>query len=420
MMARVEVLGSAPETPIRYGSAIAWCAFVLVVVAWGSSIGLLHFGNQTSVAPEPWAQLLSGESPFWDSVRQQVAHSGLAQANEAILGPFSDIAAQVAAALYKAVLPEARKSSLHWALLLLTPLIAVALFALRRGRGAKGADGTERPCGLREYLLPAAIYTHRSARVDIGLYLIDRALVPVWIILFVGVLGPFVERHVIAGMGLIFGPSPSLTMNVAWQITYGLATLFAVDLCFFLYHLPMHRTRIGWAIHKVHHSAEVLTPLTRYREHFLEAPIVDASMTSGAMFVSGIFAWLFNGGITQITLLNMGVLSFVYALNANFRHYHVCFRYPHWLEYWLQSPGMHHSHHSRLKQHWDSNLGLFTSIWDRLYGTLYVGDPFESTPWGLPEEQQARCSSLADNLLAPFREFGAMLRPQSPRPILKA
>jgi len=397
-----------------------WCVFVLVMVAWSWSTGLLHVGKEANVAPGPWAHWLSGDSPFKEAVRLQLERSGITQASEEILGPFSDISARIATAIYTAVLPEARKSSLHWAILLMTPLIALALFAFRRGRGAKGADGVERPCSLREYLLPAAIYTHRSARVDIGLYLIDRALVPVWIILFLGLLGPFVERQVIAGMGRAFGPSPAFTMNIAWQIAYGLATLLAVDLCFFLYHLMMHRTRVGWAIHKVHHSAEVLTPLTRYREHFLEAPIVDGFMTLGAMSVSGLFAWLFNGGITQITLMNVGVLSFIYALNANFRHYHVCFRYPRWLEHWLQSPGMHHSHHSRLKQHWDSNLGLYTSIWDRLYGTLYVGDPFESTPWGLPEEEQARCSSLRDNLLAPFREIGAMLRPQSPRPIVKA
>jgi len=408
--ARVPVDGGVPEASIRYGTALAWCIFVLLLIAGAWSIGLLQFGSEPATERHPLARVLSGASPYWDALGQQVEQSGVARANQEILGPFSDIAARVAAALYTAVLPEARESSLHWALLLLTPLIAVALFALRRGRGAKGADGVERPRGLREYLLPAEIYMHRSARVDIGLYLIDRGLMPFWILLFLGALGPFIERHVISGMGTVFGPSPAFAMNPGWQFVYGLSTLLAVDLCFFLYHLMMHRTRIGWAIHKVHHSAEVLTPLTRYREHFLEAPIVDGFIIVGAMTVSGIFAWLFNGGITQITLMNMGLLAFVYALNANFRHYHVCFRYPRWLEYWLQSPGMHHSHHSRLKQHWDSNLGLFTNIWDRLLGTLYIGEPFEATPWGLPEEQQARCSSLADNLLAPFLEIGAMLR----------
>lgn len=265
---RVTADGGALEAPIRYAPALVWCLFVLIVLAGARSIGLLHFESVSGTNPPALTRLLSGESPFQDAIQRQLERSGVTRASDEILGPFSDITAHVAAAIYTAALPEASESSLHWALLALTPLIALALFALRGGRGA--------------------------------------------------------------------------------------------------------------------------------------------------MTVSGVFAWLFNGGITQITLMNMGLLSFIYALNANFRHYHVCFRYPRWLEYWLQSPGMHHSHHSRLKQHWDSNLGLFTNIWDRLYGTLYIGESFESTPWGLPDEQQARCSSLADNLLAPFREIAAMLRPGSP------
>jgi sterol desaturase/sphingolipid hydroxylase (fatty acid hydroxylase superfamily) len=88
----------------------------------------------------------------------------------------------------------------------------------------------------------------------------------------------------------------------------------------------------------------------------------------------------------------------------------VSFRYPRWLEYWLQSPGMHHTHHSILRKHWDSNLGLVTSIWDRLFGTLYIAELDEETPWGLPPEDQARCATLSQNLLAPFREFRAMLQ----------
>ncbi len=172
----------------------------------------------------------------------------------------------------------------------------------------------------------------------------------------------------------------------------------------------MHRTRIGWAIHKVHHSAEVLTPLTRKREHFLEAPIDGAFSSLGLGVSTGMFAYLFNGGITHITIMNLGIFFFLYTLNGNFRHYHVSLRYPRWLEYWLQSPGMHHTHHSTLRHHWDSNLGLATSIWDRLFGTLYIAERYEATPWGLPPEDQAECTTLSQNLLAPFREFRSMLR----------
>jgi hypothetical protein len=52
------------------------------------------------------------------------------------------------------------------------------------------------------------------------------------------------------------------------------------------------------------------------------------------------------------------------------------FRYPPWLERWLQSPGVQHVHHSYLPHHRDKNLGLVTSVWDRLVGTLYIGSPW--------------------------------------------
>ena len=125
-----------------------------------------------------------------------------------------------------------------------------------------------------------------------------------------------------------------------------------------------HRARIGWAFHKVHHSAEALTPLTRYREHFMEGILHAVTVGTAAAFCGGLFSYLFAGRITDITLMNLGFFAFLFALTDNFRHYHLALRFPRPLERWLQSPGMHPVHHSTLSQHWDKNLGLVTSIWE--------------------------------------------------------
>ena len=125
------------------------------------------------------ADELSGQSPFKEEVRQFVEETGVVESAEEILGPFSDLAGRVADALYDAVLPGPQTNSLYWPLLVLTLLISAAFFVLRKGRGAKGADGRERACGILSYLLPRSIYTHKSARVDVWLYLIDRGLMPV-------------------------------------------------------------------------------------------------------------------------------------------------------------------------------------------------------------------------------------------------
>jgi sterol desaturase/sphingolipid hydroxylase (fatty acid hydroxylase superfamily) len=329
---------------------------------------------------------------------------------EEILGPFSDIAGQIAEALVKAVHPNSMSNTLWWPLLLLTAIITVVFWLFRKGRGAKDADGRERPMGLMEYLLPKRIYTHPSARVDIGLYLLDKGMMPIWILAFLGSVAPFVEHNTIKSVQWAFGASPLLTPTIGWRLLYGAVTVLIADMIFFFTHYMMHKTEIGWAIHKVHHSAQVLTPLTRPREHFIAGPVWALGPAIGLSISGGIFAWAFNGDITRITIMNVGIFSLLYALNGNFRHYHVSFRYPRWLEYWLQSPGMHHTHHSYLEKHWDTNLGLVTSIWDRMFGTLYIADRYEETPWGLSPHDQSQYTTLSDNLITPFREIGRILR----------
>lgn len=334
---------------------------------------------------------------------------GLADTTRQILGPFSDIAAGVADALYEAILPGSHASTLYWPLLVLTPLIGLGFFFIRAGRGARDDGGRERAMGLGEYLLPRSIYTHRSARVDIGLYLLDRALMPLWIALGLGLIAPCVERWAIQGAQMLFGPSPAHTLTLGWKLAYGLALFLVTDMVFYFTHLFGHRTQIGWAFHKVHHSAAVLTPLTRYREHFVEGILYAAGGAAGLGLCGGVFAYLVRGPIVQVTVMNLGLFVFLYALNGNFRHYHVSFRYPPWLERWLQSPGMHHVHHSYLPCHQNKNLGLATSIWDRLVGTLYIGEPYEETPWGLGPDEQAHFTSFTQNVFSPFREVYSML-----------
>jgi sterol desaturase/sphingolipid hydroxylase (fatty acid hydroxylase superfamily) len=359
------------------------------------------------------ADILSPESPFKEEVQQLLEESGVREKSEEILGPFSEITAQVLDALWNAVLPGSPFSSLSWELLTFTFILATGFWLFRRGRGSKDATGAERPTSSwLQYLFPKDIYTHRSARVDIGLYLIDRGMMPVWFLLSLGAIAPFLEQNTIGLLQSAFGASPAVEPTALWRLIYGLVSILIVDMIFYWTHYMMHKTQIGWALHKVHHSAQVLTPLTRPREHFIVGPLWALGPAIGLAISGGIFAWVFDGDITRITIVNVGIFSVLYALNGNFRHYHVSFRYPRWLELWLQSPGMHHTHHSYLEKHWDTNLGLVTSIWDRMMGTIYIADKYEETPWGLAEKDQVEYTSLRDNLVTPVKEIVRILRKQ--------
>ena len=297
---------------------------------------------------------------------------------------------------------------LTWPILLLTGLLATGIWLARRGHGAKDAGGRERKTTLLQFLLPKDIYSHVSARVDVALYVFERFLRPLWVAPVLVLRAPATEQTVIATLDTLFEGSPRLISTTPWMVLYSLVTLLIYDAIFYFIHYCEHKIPGLWAIHKVHHSAEVLTPLTRYREHFIEVPLYATGAAMAYGLAGGIFGWLFVDGITQATLFNIGFFSLLFGFNGSFRHYHVAFHYPPWLSKWLHSPVMHHVHHSYLPQHWDKNFAAVTSIWDRLFGTLYIPEKDETTPWGLGPETQGHYRTFLQNTLGPFRDWHAM------------
>ncbi len=308
------------------------------------------------------------------------------------------------------VLADNLPKDLHWQWLALMLALAIGIWVLRGGRGAKGADGHVRQAGLLEFLLPRDIYTHTSARIDVWLYVIERCLRPLWAGGAFLAIGPATERWVMSSLNGVAGAGPALEPTLPWMLAFSMVALLAYDFVFYCIHLAEHRIPALWAIHKVHHSAEVLTPLTRYREHVLEGPLYAAGAALSAGIAGGLFGWLFPGGITQATLFGAGFFAVVLGFNGAFRHYHVAFHYPVWLSRWLHSPVMHHVHHSYLPQHLDRNMAAVTSLWDRAFGTLYVPQKDEFTPWGLGPGEQESCRGLRQNLEAPFRHWARLAR----------
>lgn len=298
---------------------------------------------------------------------------------------------------------------LHWKSILVTLLIATLIWALRRGRGSKNAGGRERKANLFKFLFPRDIYAHVSARVDIWLWVTERILRPLWFVGLIAVVGTAAEDGVIQTLQWALGSGPALQSSYPWMLAYSLFTLLCYDLVFYAIHYTMHKVPALWAIHKVHHSAEVLTPLTRYREHFVAGPIWAAGAALSYGFAGGFFGYLFAESIVAATLFNVSFFSLLFGFNGSFRHYHVQFRYPRWLELWLQSPAMHHVHHSYLQPHWDTNFAAVTSIWDRLFGTLYIPEKDEYTPWGIGPETQDQYRSWWQNTAGPFRDWYRML-----------
>lgn len=325
-----------------------------------------------------------------------------------VVGPLTEMTQRAASVVWDTAAANIPRD-LKWPTILLTLAIGTLIFLVRKGHGARGADGQERKTSLLNFLLPKDIYTHISARVDIWLWVIERIMRPLWAVSLFATVGTVTEQYIIGSLEWAFGATPALEINYAWMLLYSLCTLLLYDLIFYAIHYTMHKVPACWAIHKVHHSAEVLTPLTRSREHFLAGPIWATGSAFSYGLIGGVFAYLFDGGIVAATLFNIGFFSLLFGFNGSFRHYHVQFHYPRWLAKWLQSPAMHHTHHSYLEKHWDTNLAAITSIWDRMFGTLYIPEKDEYTPWGIGPETQGEYRTFWQNTTGPFRDWYKMI-----------
>ena len=105
--------------------------------------------------------------------------------------------------------------------------------------------------------MPAEIYTHVSARVDVGLYIFERSLRPLWVTTLLIGIAPGTETLVMDTQWAL-GQWAGLDSHYGWMLLYSLVTLLLYDLLFFLIHYAEHKIPALWAIHKIHHSAEVL------------------------------------------------------------------------------------------------------------------------------------------------------------------
>jgi len=299
-------------------------------------------------------------------------------------------------------------SPLYW------PHIAAALllsWLVQRTQGTSRRDALSLH-GFSRARRWAAAYWHRSARVDYAFYLLNGVIVPL-------LLAPHLLADVVVRSGVerrladAFGPSEMDANAPGTVLALALtATIFlAYDLGRFIGHFCMHRVAGLWAFHKVHHSAEVLTPMTNFRVHPVELAVMAASTTVTTGVCAGIIAYSFPAGPVWTSLsLGAAVTLFVFDLGgALLRHSSVWLSYGAVVERVLISPAQHQIHHSVDPRHIGKNLGFALAIWDGLAGTLYVTREREDLRVGLGDGSEATYRSVARAYLVPFVDLLAAI-----------
>jgi sterol desaturase/sphingolipid hydroxylase (fatty acid hydroxylase superfamily) len=170
-------------------------------------------------------------------------------------------------------------------------------------------------------------------------------------------------------------------------------------------HFLQHKVPVLWQFHKVHHSAEVMHPISNFREHPVD------NFTYG--FFLGVIVGLVNGlAVTWFGFIPdgpsiLGVPIFMFLFNIvgyNLRHSHVWLRWPGRWAMIFPSPAHHHIHHSRHPAHIDKNFAFMFPIWDVVFGTYHMPKDNRDVEFGVPEEQGRNLDSVLRLYWVPFRD----------------
>lgn len=303
--------------------------------------------------------------------------------------------------------------SLYWLHLASAAAIAFTVYWLTR----YGKTGVS-PRNFVSFCFPKSIYAHPSARLDFRYFVVNTVLYGVLVAPLL-LTSATIARGTVALLVSLFGvPDAVLPAGAASRLGVTLAAVVASDLGFFASHYLQHRVGALWEFHKVHHAAEVLNPITGYRQHPVDQALDFTLGGAATGVVLGVSAYAFDPSLDVVTILGVNAAVFLFNFaGIHLRHSHVRLSYGPVLDRILISPVLHQFHHSRTPQTFGQNLGGMLAIWDRLAGTLYVPPEGEQLDVGLPEGEAGAYDSVANLYLLPFVRAGRRFLPLAGRPI---
>ncbi|WP_161973737.1 sterol desaturase family protein [Hwanghaeella grinnelliae] len=245
-----------------------------------------------------------------------------------------------------------------------------------------------------QLLFPRRIFMHDSAKLDYAVFAINQ------IVLFAIAVSTFLSPAIISNTILEFAAVLGLQTagtdsSLALRILYTVYIVLLWDFSATYAHYLKHKVPVLWEVHKVHHSAEVLTPITALRRHPLDA--LFGTVCTSIIMGAGIGVWVLFLGQDVMPIYVFGSLIGIWVWRIagyNLRHSHLWLSYGDFWNRVFISPAQHQVHHSKSQQHYDKNFGHIFSVWDSLFGTLYCPKDTERVQFGIGDDELPEYRSL--------------------------
>lgn len=245
------------------------------------------------------------------------------------------------------------------------------------------------------------IWFARSTKADLRYGVVNAFVFPL-LIAPLAISGVAVGFAIATYLRDIFGAPTGPVLDVSvLTFLYTIFVFLLLEFGHYIAHYFMHRIPALWAFHRIHHSAEMLTPLTNLRHHPVDLVLLGSLENLFAGLATGVFLYLGDGDVAHYTAFGVHIAVFVSRLYLNLQHSHI------WLSFGaldrvIMSPALHQIHHSALPEHRDRNYGLALSFWDWVFGTLRAPDHQVRFPLGLGDGQDGVLHSVPKMYFEPF------------------
>ena len=259
------------------------------------------------------------------------------------------------------------------------------------------------------WAFPKEIYFSKSFGVDVKLFLFNNIIHIIKVLNF-GVITALIATLMLGWLGN--GQPEAATPN---KLAIGLVLFMVSDGGYYFLHRMHHQVSLLWPLHSVHHSAEVMTPVTAYRVHPLYHILSTFYQSVLIGLAQGLLLSLFFNKVDFLMIA--GVNSFYATFNlaaSNLRHTHIWLSFGRTVEHIIISPAQHQIHHSTNPKHINKNYGEVLAIWDWIFGTLYVPDKMETLEFGISDKSGNRIQqphpTFLRAIILPIQEIGAIVR----------
>lgn len=289
-------------------------------------------------------------------------------------------------------------------------LVVAALFIICKRWPKRKAF---RPRALFRLLFPRRVWFSASAKADYGFVIFNSLMAGVlfgWAVLSFNQVSVWTAAMLTGAFG---AQSPTLWPSAVTMTLMTVAIFLAYEFGYWVDHYLKHRVAALWEFHKVHHQAEVLTPLTNFRMHPFDSIIFYniTAITTGVM--NGLLGFTFGKQLGQFTIegANLILAAFTY-ITLHLQHTHMWIPFTGWLGRILLSPAHHQIHHSMNPIHFDRNFGGCLSLFDWLFGTLHLPTKARQNITFGVEPEGGDPHSVTGGLITPVLRALGQLRPR--------